>query len=168
MCAALGGDWNVAEALGAWLGGGFSQRFGLLDARLERIRGQHNGEIDHTGHDQERNRCVQKIADLDLAAAYMQNDAAEIGLAERGGDQRVENVTHQGCDNGVERGAQNDSDSKVHDVSAQNKISKSFQHCFLQCIVISAVAARPRESPAALHSAHATRRNGTFAVWIAG
>ena len=73
----------------------------------------------------------------------MQNDAAEIRFADGGSDQRVQYVADQRRHNRIERGAQNHGDREVDHVSAQNEISKSFQHRFLLCI---AIFSRYRES----------------------
>ncbi|HMD75839.1 MAG TPA: hypothetical protein VKG86_00555 [Terracidiphilus sp.] len=49
-----------------------------------------------------------------------------------GGDELCQHVFHEGVDNGVEGRADDDGDGQVHNVSAQNEISKAFQHIFLQ------------------------------------
>src|SRR5580693_2721286 len=64
----------------------------------------------------------------------MENDAAEIGLSDGCSDQRVQDVCNQRGDDGVEGCAQNYGNCKVDDVTAQDKIAKSFEHVSLRAI----------------------------------
>jgi hypothetical protein len=57
-----------------------------------------------------------------------ENEIAEVRLANRGGDHRVDQVAHQRRHNLVECRADDDRNRQVHDVSAQDEIAKSFHH----------------------------------------
>lgn len=123
---------NVAEAFGAGLGCGLGDGLGLLDARHELIDGYHEHEIHDTGDDQKLDDVVEEIADHDLAAANGKDDVTEVGLANGGADEGIDDVSHKRANNLTEGAADNDGDGEVHHISTQNKIPKSFKHSILQ------------------------------------
>jgi len=81
--AARSREWNFAETLRARLGG-WSGSWGgsaLLQFVKEGVQRQNNPEIDDAGHDHERDRGVEEIANQDWSAIEAHNHSAEIGLA---------------------------------------------------------------------------------------
>lgn len=143
---ALGGKRNFAQTFGAGFEGRRRIGCGLLEPGLERVQGQNNGEINHGTYDEKRDDGVEETAYFDVAVAYVDDDVAEVWLADGGGDEGIEDIAHQGCDDGIEGRADDDGDSQIDNVAAQNKVSKTFEHFFLQRV--------PGESGAGFESSY--------------
>jgi hypothetical protein len=88
MGASARGQRNIAQTFWAALGGRLGHRLALLHPRQQGIQGQNDGKIDGDRDDQKGDGGVEKVADFDLTAAQMQNDGAEIRLAD-GGDETI-------------------------------------------------------------------------------
>jgi hypothetical protein len=58
----------------------------------------------------------------------VRHQAGEIGLAYGGRDQRIDNVFHQRIHNAGESGANDNCNSQIDHIAAQNKITKAFKH----------------------------------------
>ena len=56
--------------------------------------------------------------------------ALKSGLPDKVADDRSEYIFDEGCDYGAECSANDDADSQIEDVTAQNKIPKSLEHVF--------------------------------------
>src|ERR1700722_6163029 len=134
MRAALPGQRNFAEALRAGFGSGRGGRRRVkgLHTRKEPIDREDHAEENNTSDDQERDGVIEKIADLEFSLANMDGDVREVGLPDRRCNKRVEDIADQSRDNSCEGSADNDGDCKVYNVSAKNKITKAFDHLFLQ------------------------------------
>ena len=58
----------------------------------------------------------------------MSDEVAEVWLTDKGTKQGINNLFSQCGHNTGERGTDDDSDSKVHDVAAQDEVAKAFKH----------------------------------------
>src|SRR5579859_1418893 len=131
MGAAPGGYGDLAEALGAALGGRDGCCFGAtqsLGACRDLVDGHDHSEVDGAGDHKERNDRVEEVAILDLAAMEFEDQIAEVRLADDGREQRVQDVANQRGDDGAEGRAQNDRDGQVDDVAAKNEVPESLEH----------------------------------------
>jgi len=128
VSAAPSGDRNIAEALRASLGGGGRFRDRSFEASHEGVGRQHDEEVDRGSDQQEREDGVQEVSNHDV----IEGDCAEVGFADQAADDWCEYIFDEGCDYGAECSANDDANSQIEDVSAQNKIPKSFEHVFLQ------------------------------------
>src|ERR1035437_754711 len=140
VCAAPGCNGDLAKALGAGFGDRRRGGNGLLEAIEQRVDGQHHREVNHAGNDEERNGGIEKVADVDWSAVHLEDDVLEVGRANDSRNELREDIFYQRCDDCTESSADDDGDSQIDDIPAENKIAKTFQHrsCLLtlwmQCI----------------------------------
>jgi hypothetical protein len=124
--AALGGYRDITQALGASLGSGWSFRDRSFEASHEGVSRQHNEEVNRGSDQQERDECVQEISDHDV----VNGDCAEVRLADDVADDRSNDILDKRCDDGAERCSHDYAYGQIEDVTAENKIPKSFEHVF--------------------------------------
>ena len=125
--AARGGDGDVAEALGAGLGG---YRFGYRRAESfqQILGGDDEEEVDDGSDKQKVDDCGEEVTVEDLASVDVAFEIAEVGLADDGSQERIDNFFSERGDDGREGSADDDGDSKINDVATQNEIAESFEH----------------------------------------
>src|SRR5450755_2416451 len=87
MRAAAGVDGNLAEAFGAFLGGGIGRGRVLPHARHQGVDRGHYEEIDCSRNQQERYRGINKVADGKQRSVDSKLDGGKIWLADDGGDE---------------------------------------------------------------------------------
>src|SRR5215469_4194119 len=121
--AAVGCEWDVGEALGAGLG---TCGFGPFEPGNKLLCGKDQEEVDDEGDDEEIDDGVDEVADLDGRRADSEDDVGEVGLAHDGGDERGNDVIDQGFGDCGEGAADDYGDGEVHNIAAQNKVSKAF------------------------------------------
>jgi hypothetical protein len=125
--AAGGRDRDVAEALRAGLcGGNFDCRRVELPEQI--LRGQNQQEIHNSGDDEEVDDGGEEGAVFDLAAMEIEDEAVKAGLANDGTNQGADDVGGKCGDDGAERCANDDGDSQIHHVAAEDEIAKTFDH----------------------------------------
>ena len=124
--AAGGGKRDVAEALGAGVGG---DRLNLGGEELlgEVLGGDYEEEVDDGGEDEEVDDGGEKGTVEDFAAVDVSDEVVEVGLADEGAEKGVDDVGGEGGDDGGEGCADDDGDGEVHYVAAQDEVTESFK-----------------------------------------
>jgi hypothetical protein len=89
--------------------------------RHQRVHGDHDEEEHGRGYRQERDHGVQEVAVPEHAAIDREGEAREIVLAENRGDDRRDQIRHEGGDDRAKSGADDNSHREVDDVAAQQE-----------------------------------------------
>ena len=126
-----GGCGDVADAVRAGLGCGWFF-YGWVEALEEVLRGEHEEEVDHRGDEQEVDDCREEAAVLDLAAVDVTDQVVEVGFADDGAEQGIDDVGRERRDDAGEGRADDHGDGEIHDVAAQDEVAKSLEHVLLQ------------------------------------
>jgi hypothetical protein len=128
--AARGGDWNVAEALGAGFCG-WSDRSGM--EFFEEVLGwQDEEEVDDGGDEEEVHDRREEVAVADLASVDVGDQVAEVGLADDGSEQWIDDLFGEGGDDSGKSRSDDDGDGEVHDVATEDEVAESLEHeCLL-------------------------------------
>jgi len=130
--AAMRGDGDHAEALRARA----RRRFRRLGAaRLHAVVRHHEEEVHARRDEDERDHRRDERAVLDIAAVDGEDQAVEVGLAERDRDDRVDHVGHERGDHRTERYADDERDRELNDVALAEEGTKPF-HDESSCPVI--------------------------------
>lgn len=124
--AAGGGEGDFAEALRAGARGG---RFGLgrVEFPEQVLGGSDEEEVDDGGEDEEVDDGGDEGAVEDLAAVNIGDEVVEVGFADEGAEQRVDDVLRQGGDDPGEGGADDDGDGQIHYVATENEVTETFK-----------------------------------------
>jgi hypothetical protein len=125
--AAGGGYRDVAEALGAGLGGRGGDDCGMKFLQ-QVLGGDDEEEVDDAGDEEEVDNGGDEFSVLDGTAVEVADEVVEVGLADDGSEERVDDSFSQRGDDGRECGSDDDGDSKIDDVATQNEIAESFEH----------------------------------------
>lgn len=142
--AAVGGDWDLGEALGAGFDGG---GFGALEAGEQFLYGKDEEEVDDEGDDEEVDDGVEEVAVLDGRLMEGEDKIGEVGLTYDGGDKRSDDVFDERFSDRSESCADDDGDGEVDDVAAQDEVAKAFDHVASQgvhCVQEIMQIIRPR------------------------
>ena len=123
--AAFGGEGDVGEALGAGLVGYMN---GALDLGEEVVERNDDEEVDDGGNDEEVDGGVKEAAVFDGCAVEGGGEAGEVGGVDGGGDELHDDVFGQRGDNRAEGGTDDDGDSEVDNVAAQDEVAKALKH----------------------------------------
>jgi hypothetical protein len=123
--AASGGDGDVAEALGAGLGG-WRRDYCGVEFFQEVLNGQYEEEVNDAGDEEKVDDRGEKVAVLDYAPVDVSNQIPKVLLADDGSQQRTDDLFSQRGDDSCECGSDDDSDSEIDDVATQNEIAESF------------------------------------------
>ena len=126
--AAAGSDGDVAEALRAGLGGRWRGCFRAFEFLQEVLRGQNENKVDDPGEQDERDCGVEEVSVFNFAAVDGPYEGGEVRLAYDGGDEWGNDVADERGDDCGEGSADDDGDGEVHNVAAQNEITKTFEH----------------------------------------
>ena len=123
--AAAGGQGDLGEALGAgFVRGGF----GALDAGEQLLHGKDEEEVDDEGDDEEVDDGVEEVAIFDGRLMEGEDEIGEVGLTYDGSDKRGDDVFDERFGDSCESRADDDGDSEVDDVAAQDEVAKAFDH----------------------------------------
>ena len=75
----------------------------LLAAGVEGVHGHNDAEVDREGHEEEVNDGGDQDAELHVGAVEGEDEGIrEVGLADDGGDQRVDDAVDEGVDDVLE------------------------------------------------------------------
>lgn len=116
---------DIREALSTGLGG---NGFGALHLCHKVVGGHNDEEVDDESQQEEPDRSVEEVAILHDSAVDVQGQRGEVGLADYGSDERVDDVAHEGGHDRTEGCPDDDCDGEVEDIATKNKISESFNH----------------------------------------
>src|SRR6516164_6667702 len=116
---------NIAKALRASLCCWRHFGYRLMESSHKRIRRNHNEEVNRCRNHKERNHGIQEISDHDV----IDLNGTEVWFAHKIADNRSKYILHERGHNRSERAADDDANRKIEYVAAQNKITKSLQHC---------------------------------------
>jgi len=90
----------------------------------------HDKEINR---DRDHEKCddgVEEVADHNVVKC----NRAEVRFAGQVADDRRKHVLDERCNHGAEGAAHDDANGEIENIAAQNKVSKSFEHFFLQIV----------------------------------
>ena len=85
-------------------------------------------EVDDEGDDEEVDHGVEEIAVLDGRVVDGADKIGEVGLTYDGGYKRSDDVFDERFGDSCESRADDDGDSEVDDVAAQDEVAKAFDH----------------------------------------
>jgi hypothetical protein len=120
-------DWDIAEALGAGLGGRWFSNRGV--EFFEQVLGwDHEEEVDDASEDQEVNDGGEEVAVSDLASVDVRHEIAEVGFSYDGSNQRTDDFFCQCGHDAGERSSDDDSDGQVDHVATQDEVAESLEH----------------------------------------
>src|SRR5690348_14530750 len=77
-CTPAGRDGNIAEAFGALLGRRVGCRLSSSHPRQKPVHRHHNKEIDGSAYEDEREQCVDKVANQELASVERKLNCREV------------------------------------------------------------------------------------------
>ena len=123
--AAVSGGWDLGEALGA---GFVSDGFGAFDAGEQLLHREDEEEVDDEGDDEEVDDGVEEVAVFDGCVVDGDDEIGEVGLTYDSGDKRSDDVFDERFGDRSEGRADDDGDSEVDDVAAEDEVAKTFDH----------------------------------------
>src|SRR5579864_1470934 len=128
MRAAPRVDGNLAQAFRTLPGCRISRGRSFAHPRNQQVHWRHHKEVNRHRNQQERNRCVDEVADKELAVVNGEANRRKIRLADQGCDEWSQQVSGKGRNHGCERRANDHANCHVHNISAQNELLESTEH----------------------------------------
>ena len=102
---------------------------GLLAASVEGVHGHHDAEVDREGHEDEVDDGGDEHAELHVGTVQGEDEGVrEVGLADDGRDQGVNDAVDQGVDDVLEGSTDDDTDGELDDVTARDEVLESLEH----------------------------------------
>src|SRR5712691_6940109 len=120
--AALGGDGDLAQALGALA---VSDLLLPLQPGGEPGSGRDEQVVDHGGDDHEGQRGIDKAAVGEMALVDRERQLAEVRLPADGADERRDQVFDQRLDHRVESDADDYRDGKLDEIAAEPELPEA-------------------------------------------